>query len=951
MLATTGALVPPGLFREAREYVERDRVPFFDFYRQCIFGFVYTGERRGRYAQVVIEENGELSSRCNCGEADFDEVCAHGFALFLKSMNWPRDKRNLPAAFEKHELCRFFKAVGRRHYDARVDETTNPRLDLAGVNVNPRLLAYWGFRTGENPALAKRDRRSLAEAKLRTRTKAEGDMLLRNFPPERVLFEESVFYPLCKLFFFLEQRGGLAIQVRQAEDHHVLLEILCGTVVMFDWRMPVDLYLKGIRDHWDYWRRRTRFEIRRQGVPLTYRIRFNRRSDLEIEPMISLGADAFAPMEETRVANARNLFHHQKLGYFRVQTGLSPFEMEFSEPRVHLIDHQQVKRFLGRHRPVLESMDRALMDESLFGEIVVERFHRLTLDLIEFQRDRFRFELRAHLGDLELERSELRQLFTGEGRYKKVGGRLFDGHGYDAAYLKWLYEMDGDELAVAALYRLISFFKDRLDIRTTELTETAFQRLAQMKAPESPDLGHTNLALRPYQQVGYDWLFFLKSFGLGGLLCDQMGLGKTHQGMALIAAAVKTKPESRVLVVAPASVMFHWLDKLNRFCPSLAVVIHHGPDRDAGRALRDAQVIVSSYGTMRNDLDRFEGVIFDVALFDEIQYLKNKGTKAYASLSRLGALCKIGLTGTPIENRLIELKNLMDLVFPGYLGEDSYFKRYFADPVLRFGDSKTGGRVKEMIKPFTLRRAKREVLQELPEKVEDIRAFPLSDYERDLYLDVRDRGKKSLDRAGKPEALHVFRLIGELKRVCDHPGLFFGNHDYAAYPSAKWELFTELLREAMDSGEKVVVFTQYLGMIEMFSRYLEDQGLGYAVLTGKTRDRAAQQQRFMTDPECRVFLGTVLAAGVGIDLTAASVVVHYDRWWNAAREEQATDRVHRIGQTRNVQIFKFKARNTIEERIDAIIQKKRKLLDDIVAFDGEGAAKAFSLAELLEILG
>jgi len=949
MLATTGAMVPPALFKQARKYVENNRVPFFEFFRNCAFGFVRVGERKGRFAQITLRDDGELECACNCGEADFDEVCAHGFALYLKLVNWPLEKKNLSAEFDQYEPCRFFKAVGRRFYDEPINAATNPWLKLSSIEIDPRLTDFWGF-TEHEPAVRKRDRQCLQQAKLKARTKAEGDMMLRRFPPERVLFEESVFYPLCKLFFHLERKAGLFFRARLLEGHQVSVEARHGADVVFGWRMPVDEYLKGIRGHWDYWRERTEFEIRRLGVPIAYQIRFNERSDLEIEPMVALGGDAHTTVAATQVPGARNLFFHEKLGYFRLQTGLSPFEMTFSEPRRHSIDRQKVKKFLQEHKPALEGMDRALMDEALFGEVVVERFDRLTLHLLEPVGDGFAYALEAKLGELTIDRQTLRRTFAGEGRYKKIGGKLFDGQGYDSVYLSPFLEGEDAVLPAKDVWRALSFFKDRLEIQKTEQAEPAFRKLSEMTSPEAPSLRHTRLSLRPYQQTGYQWLYYLKTFGLGGLLCDQMGLGKTHQAMALIAASLAENPHGRALVIAPTSVLFHWKDKLAAFCPDIDAVVHHGSDRDFAAALTAAQVLITSYGSARNDIAEIKSAFFDLAVFDEIQYLKNKTTKAHTALAKVRAQCKVGLTGTPIENHIGELKSLIDLVFPGYLGHDAQFKRYFSDPILKFGDARARDQVRDMTRPFTLRRAKEQVLLELPEKVEDIRSFLLTGYQRELYLETKKKGKRGL-KGESSEFMHVFQLIAKLKQICDHPGLFFKNCDYTAYPSAKWDLFTELLNETLESGQKAVVFSQYLGMVEMFQRYLADQGIGHAVITGQVKDRASQQRRFMEDEHCRVFLGTTLAAGVGIDLTSASVLIHYDRWWNAAREEQATDRIHRIGQTKNVQIFKFLAMGTVEERIDAIIRKKAALLDDIVGFDDEQAAKRFTIEELLEILG
>ncbi|MDJ0837499.1 MAG: DEAD/DEAH box helicase, partial [Acidobacteriota bacterium] len=555
------------------------------------------------------------------------------------------------------------------------------------------------------------------------------------------------------------------------------------------------------------------------------------------------------------------------------------------------------------------------------------------------------------LGDHSFDTDTLRDLFRESGRYHKLAGKLFDAAGYDGVYLRPLYDTDRDDgrLHVSDLFRMMAFFKGRLTVSTNELTEKVYADLKSFEGAPPPELTETNLNLRDYQKIGYEWLYFLRSFGLGGLLCDQMGLGKTHQGMALLSAVLAEKAEARVLVIAPTSVIYHWKDKLQTFCPKVGASIYHGADRRPQSTLQRFQVMISTYGTLRNDYDYFQDHLFDLILFDEIQNLKNKDTKMYKGLSRLKARCKIGLTGTPIENHITELKSLMDLVFPGYLGSDAQFRKFFADPIVKYNSDHAKEQVRGMIKPFILRRKKSEVLLELPEKTEDMRTFKLGEYERELYKEVKEKGKKLL--AEDPDnKMHIFGLITHLKMVCDHPALYFKNADYSAYPSAKWMLFKELLEEAMDSGEKVVVFTQYLGMVDIITHYLGSQGIGYASITGATRDRRREQSRFMEDEDCRVFVGSIKAAGVGIDLTSASIAIHYDRWWNPAVEEQATDRIHRIGQKKNVQVYKFVGVDTVEQRIDAIISRKRGLLEDVVGFDSDSVGKTLTMDELLEIL-
>jgi superfamily II DNA or RNA helicase len=478
----------------------------------------------------------------------------------------------------------------------------------------------------------------------------------------------------------------------------------------------------------------------------------------------------------------------------------------------------------------------------------------------------------------------------------------------------------------------------------------ALGRLLRL-APAAPFVPPPGLAtpLRPYQQIGVDWLRFLAENRLAGLLCDDMGLGKTLQTMALMISLLEQGGPEPFLVACPTSVVSHWRDQIHKHAPGLNPVIYHGPQRRLPLRLRPHDVLVTSYGVLRRDAEELSAVPFRLAVFDEIQQIKNRQTQGWQAASHLVAGVRIGLTGTPIENALADLKTLFDLILPGYLGSDHTFEE-------RFGRADRLPELRRVISPFVLRRLKTSVLDELPEKIEDVRTCALSDDQVKLYRDaVEDKGAelaRALEREDEPlPYIHVFALLNLLKQVCDHPALALGQLDRAEeYASGKWELYQELLQEALESGQKVVVFTQFLGMITLMERQLQRIGVEHATLTGASTNRGEIVDRFNRDPACRVFLGSLKAGGTGIDLIGGSVVIHYDRWWNAAREDQATDRVYRIGQKRAVQVFKLVTEGTLEEKIAAIIDRKRQMMKSVVAEDDPKLAKIFSREELLEML-
>jgi SNF2 family DNA or RNA helicase len=384
--------------------------------------------------------------------------------------------------------------------------------------------------------------------------------------------------------------------------------------------------------------------------------------------------------------------------------------------------------------------------------------------------------------------------------------------------------------------------------------------------------------------------------------------------------------------------------------------VYHGGERNLDSLLKDCNIVLTSYGILLRDIEKIEQVSFALAVFDEIQYIKNSATRTYRAAKAVHARMNLGLTGTPIENTVTELKALLDLTTAGYLGSDADFISRYVDPIEAEQNAARRKELSRLVAPFTLRRLKQSVLTELPAKIEDLRTCRLSDDQVKLYRDaVEKRGRdlqEVLQSDGQPVPyMHIFALLNLLKQICDHPALVEKDTDnYDRYRSGKWDLFCELLVESLDSGQKVVIYSQYLGMIDIIAAFLQELKVGYVSLTGKSRNRGKIIQRFNEEPDCRVYIGSLRAGGTGIDLVAASVVIHYDRWWNAAKEDQATDRVHRIGQRRGVQVFKLVTEGTLEEKIAALIAKKRKLQDSVIKEDDPGLLKTFSKQELVELL-
>ncbi len=472
-----------------------------------------------------------------------------------------------------------------------------------------------------------------------------------------------------------------------------------------------------------------------------------------------------------------------------------------------------------------------------------------------------------------------------------------------------------------------------------------------------PTLEKTNLNLREYQNSGFEWLWWLYENNLHGLLADEMGLGKTHQAMAVLSAIQEAKEQTNFMVVCPTSVIDHWIEKIEEFCPNLNPLRYHGASRSA--ILQRASnmksfTIITSYGILLRDIKALSNLNWTSVVLDEAHFIKNQVTSTYKAVCRLNAEFRLCLTGTPMENHLGELKNIFDFLMPGYFGSDDYFKKNFISPINEGGNPEKELVLQKLLHPFKMRRIKEHVLSDLPPKTEDIRLCELSKQQVKLYKETIALKARPLIKTLESEQenipfLHVLQTLTILKQICNHPALAMGQTDYTLFESGKFEAFKELIGEALDSGRKIVVYSQYTKMIKIISDYLSDISIGHLCLTGKSRNRGKIIKDFQTHEKYRVFCGSLRAGGIGIDLTAASVVIHYDRWWNASKENQATDRVHRIGQSKNINVYKMVTKGTLEEKIDRLISSKQLMFEKFLNKDEE-VFKKLDRKQLIELL-
>ncbi|MFH0319495.1 DEAD/DEAH box helicase [Clostridium perfringens] len=463
-----------------------------------------------------------------------------------------------------------------------------------------------------------------------------------------------------------------------------------------------------------------------------------------------------------------------------------------------------------------------------------------------------------------------------------------------------------------------------------------------------------NAELRPYQKEGFKWINEITDLGFGGVLADDMGLGKTLQIIAFLLSQKKSKS----IVVVPTSVIYNWMDEFEKFAPSIRVGLVHGSKSKRDKVLRDFKrglgikieeknlkeksyekydVLLTTYGTLKNDEKAYENLSFDYCIIDEAQNIKNPSAQATLSVKNIKSRCNIALTGTPIENNLMELWSIFDFVMPGYLFTKERFRERF---IL---DESNLSELKSLITPFILRRLKEEVLSELPEKLEKKYLVEMKGKQKQLYsfyvnaIKNQLNENKSSEKSGR-DKINLFAYLTKLREICLDPSLVVPDYKGG---SSKLTVVKEIVKDASESGKKILLFSQFTSVLQKIEEDFKKEDISYLYLDGGTsaKDRVERVKKFNEDSNIKVFLISLKAGGVGLNLTSASVVIHFDPWWNPAVEDQATDRAHRFGQENKVEVIKLVAKDTIEEKIVLMQEDKRELIQSLMdgkTMDGKG---------------
>lgn len=645
--------------------------------------------------------------------------------------------------------------------------------------------------------------------------------------------------------------------------------------------------------------------------------------------------------------------------------------IEFQLERFKFIKREEDFCFIGNEEEMYELFSKGIKRLKEFGEVLLSEelkaFKVLESSLISselIELSNF-YKLKFDFGDFELRelRESIEAMKKGERFYRTKNVYLDLEDPGIVNFLNLLEDLGLENIKDNEVYidkskvlyiqeklkdRNLSFIKggNVLQEIVGKLLNKEFKRKLVPKA--------LNAELRPYQKEGFKWINEITDLGFGGVLADDMGLGKTLQIIAFLLSQKKSKS----IVVVPTSVIYNWMDEFEKFAPSIRVGLVHGSKSKRDRVLRDFKrgigikieeedlkeksyekydVLLTTYGTLKNDEKAYENLSFDYCIIDEAQNIKNPAAQATLSVKNIKSRCNIALTGTPIENNLMELWSIFDFVMPGYLFTKERFRERF---IL---DESNLSELKSLIMPFILRRLKEDVLSELPEKLEKKYLVEMKGKQKQLYsfyvkaIKNELNENKSSEKSGKNK-INLFAYLTKLREICLDPSIVVP--DYKG-ESSKLTVVKEIVKDASESGKKILLFSQFTSVLKKIEEDFKKEDISYLYLDGGTsaKERVERVKKFNEDSNIKVFLISLKAGGVGLNLTSASVVIHFDPWWNPAVEDQATDRAHRFGQENKVEVIKLVAKDTIEEKIVLMQEDKRELIQSLMdgkTMDGKG---------------
>ena len=666
-----------------------------------------------------------------------------------------------------------------------------------------------------------------------------------------------------------------------------------------------------------------------------------------LSPKFCYGAIEFNPLDDENIPKIPRDFYKEYEVLMRIkQDGF----YDFKEDKAFIMhDDERIYNFLVNSlSEYMEKFEVLVTDSFKKNEI---RQPKIISVGVKIQNDL----LKIDLSSMEFDKQELKEILN-KYKMKKKYYRLKNGNflslenNEDLEFLNNLTEgmdielksiTDGTiRLPINRSLYLNKLLNKLTDVEITE--DETFEKIVRENIrPENIKIPiEQEKVLRGYQEMGYRWLKVLDKYKFGGILADDMGLGKTLQ---IITILQDEKNNAQIhkpsLVVCPSSLCLNWKNEVEKFGEGIKTLVINGSLIERKNQIKSSNnydLVVTSYDLLKRDLDIYleNNIKFRYQIADEAQYIKNSNTQNARTLKEISAETKFALTGTPIENSLAELWSIFDYIMPGYLFSYNKFKRDYETKIVKDHDEKQMDRLKTMIEPFILRRTKKQVLTELPEKTISVVKNEMSEEQQKVYLTYLAQTKKEVAKVVglngiKKSQIQILALLTRLRQICCHPSLFLDNYDGE---SSKLNQCIELVKEAISGGHKILLFSTYTEMFKIIERELEKENIQYFKLTGQTKtdQRVDMVDEFNKNKDIKVFLISLKAGGTGLNLTGADIVIHYDPWWNLSAENQATDRAYRIGQKNNVQVYKLITKNSIEEKIDNLQQKKEALIDDVL---------------------
>lgn len=603
-------------------------------------------------------------------------------------------------------------------------------------------------------------------------------------------------------------------------------------------------------------------------------------------------------------------------------------------------------------------------DDISFFKLMDEPFRMCAkIDFSQESQDSFEIQLYGRVGEEIINFDEVYDTIQSGEKYSRIRSLGFVEFPAQNIYAMMrafnsfdVYRNDENKFTVKT-YRagLISELKN-LDVELVLSDEfkTFWEQMSTFSTHDGTNLPtHATAEFREYQLKGFGWLWFMYKYGLNGILADDMGLGKTLQALTVLQKAKEVDGSMPTLVICPTTVVFNWESEIQKFAPELTCLKLAGSDRkNHFKEIPNYDVVITSYALIRRDIKHFKDINFRYIILDESQNIKNAMSQTAQAVKQLQANHKLALSGTPIENKLEELWSVFDFLMPGFLLSVAEFNTRYVNPIMERQDKTVEKRLKLQIYPFILRRMKRDVAKDLPDKVENIAYCELTDEQKDFYLQVLDSTKeelfKSIEQNGLEKSrLSIFSALLRLRQICCHPRLYDKENVKHIMSSGKFEKLKSMLEEIISEDHRVLLFSQFVNMLDIVKGWLEREGIEYEYLTGKTKDRQAAVEHF-NNSKIPIFLISLKAGGTGLNLTGADYVIHYDPWWNPAVEDQATDRAYRIGQTKKVFVYRLITKNTVEEKIQKLKTIKRNLVDSVISVD-RNIVKSLTMDDIREI--